>query len=88
MRLLAFLSLSVALCCVSLAHPGHDVSREMQEREAALMGLPRDLSHCAEKMKARGITAEAAARRAKVGREARKVRGLDTGKSYSPSTTF
>jgi hypothetical protein len=53
----------------------------MQEREAALIGLPRDLSHCAEKMKARGITAEAAARRTRIAREARKARGLDTGKS-------
>ena len=82
MHLAAIVSLTAILSGPSIAHPGHDVAREIQEREAALMGLPRDLSHCAEKMKARGITAEAAARRTRIAREARQARGLDTGKSY------
>jgi hypothetical protein len=81
MRLAALISLTVVLSGLGIAHPGHDVGREMQEREAALISLPRDLSHCAGKMKARGITAEAAARRTRIAREARKARGLDTGKS-------
>lgn len=81
MHLLTLITLSATLSGLSLAHPGHDVAREVQEREAALAGLPRDLSHCAEKMKARGITAESAARRAKTAREARKARGLDTSES-------
>jgi hypothetical protein len=80
MRLAAFIRLTAVLSGICVAHPGHDVTREMQEREAALIGLPRDLSHCAEKMKARGITAEAAARRTIIAREARKARGLDIGK--------
>lgn len=64
------------------AHPGHNVAQEMKERAAAMAGLPRDLSHCAEKLEARGVTAKAAARRAKMLREARIARGLDAGKIF------
>jgi hypothetical protein len=70
---------AAALAGFGAAHPGHNVAQEMQEREAAMQGLPRNLAHCAEKMKARGITAAAAARRAKVAKEARQARGLNTG---------
>ena len=78
MRLLSLVAIA-AIASFSVAHPGHNVQGEMEERAAALKGLPRDFSHCAEKMKARGITAEAAARRARVAREFREARGLDTG---------
>jgi hypothetical protein len=81
MRLATLVCLAAVLSGLGIVHPGHDVEREMQETEAALKGLPRDLSHCAEKVKVRGITAEGAARRTRITREARKALGLDTGKS-------
>ncbi|KAH7382110.1 Intradiol ring-cleavage dioxygenase [Cadophora sp. MPI-SDFR-AT-0126] len=66
-----------ALASYAIAHPGHDIHAEMQKREAALAGLPRSLDHCAEKLEARGITAEAAARREAAFRKAREERGID-----------
>lgn len=80
MRFSHILALTAALAGYGTVHPGHDVYQDMKEREAALKDSPRDLSHCAEKMKARDITAEAVARRGKVLREARRARGLETGK--------
>lgn len=71
---------AVAFAHIGTAHPGHDVKCEIQQREIALQGIPRDLNHCAEKMRARGLTADAGARRAKAVREARMARGLDIGK--------
>jgi hypothetical protein len=59
-------SLLVGALAVSFvsAHPGHDPAVELAEREAALSQFARrDLSHCAEKIKARGLEARAVARR-------------------------
>lgn len=61
------------------AHPGHDISEEIRAREVALRSLPPNLAHCAEKLKARGITADAAKRRALLVRKSRQERGLDVG---------
>lgn len=70
---------ALALVASVLAHPNHDINEELRAREEAMLTLPRDLSHCAEKLAARGITAEAAKRRAQIAREAREKRGLDVG---------
>ena len=48
-----------------MAHPGHDATQEMAERRAFFENRPRDLSHCAEKLKRSGLQRRAAARRAK-----------------------
>lgn len=69
-----------ALASHVIAHPNHNVREELEEREAALAGLPRSLEHCAERMKARGLIAKAAARRAQLAKRAREERGLDAGK--------
>lgn len=70
---------ALALAGYVIAHPNHNVREEIEEREAALVGLPRSLEHCAEQMKARGLVAKAAARRAQLAKRAREERGLDTG---------
>lgn len=55
--------LATAAASVS-AHPGHDISEELAEREAALSQFAyRDLSHCAEKIRARGLETRNVARR-------------------------
>lgn len=48
-----------------MAHPGHDHTAEMLERREFLQNKPRDLSHCAEKLKRSGVERRAAERRAK-----------------------
>ncbi|KFY74456.1 hypothetical protein V501_04633 [Pseudogymnoascus sp. VKM F-4519 (FW-2642)] len=69
---------SVALAASFVAaHPGHDISQEIREREIALRSLPPNLAHCAEKMRKRGITADAGKRRALLAKYAREERGLD-----------
>ena len=60
-------------------HPGHDIGEEIRAREIALQSLPPNLAHCAQKLKARGITADAAKRRALLAKKARQERGLDVG---------
>lgn len=77
---------SVALAASFVAaHPGHDISQEIREREIALRSLPPNLAHCAEKMRKRGITADAGKRRALLAKYAREERGLDVGKQHGIS---
>jgi hypothetical protein len=74
---------SVALAASFVAaHPGHDISQEIREREIALRSLPPNLAHCAEKMRKRGITAEAGKRRALLAKFAREERGLNVGRQH------
>ncbi|KAI1502217.1 aromatic compound dioxygenase [Biscogniauxia marginata] len=68
---LALLSSSV------IAHPGHDLTQEIAERREFLSSIKRtDLSHCAEKLKARGVTKRNIARRSAMLEKARAKRGL------------
>jgi hypothetical protein len=63
MHLSSFLVGALAAAFVS-AHPGEDPAVELAEREAALSQFARrDLSHCAEKIKARGLEKRSIARR-------------------------
>lgn len=48
-----------------MAHPGHDATKEMAERRAFFQNRPRDLSHCAEKLKRSGVERRSVQRRAK-----------------------
>ncbi|KAF2445633.1 aromatic compound dioxygenase [Karstenula rhodostoma CBS 690.94] len=66
------------------AHPGHDLTQEIAERREFLSSVKRsDLSHCAAKLKARGVNKrnvvrrEAALEKARAKRALRK-RDLDT----------
>lgn len=47
----------------ALAHPGHSLDHEIAARAAYLKHGPRDLSHCAEKLKARGVEQRSIERR-------------------------
>ncbi|KFY44050.1 hypothetical protein V494_01674 [Pseudogymnoascus sp. VKM F-4513 (FW-928)] len=61
-----------------LAHPGHDTRHEIAERAAFMKNSKRDLSHCAEKLKARGLEARAIQRRSAIAKDVREKRGLST----------
>ncbi|KFY63226.1 hypothetical protein V496_04075 [Pseudogymnoascus sp. VKM F-4515 (FW-2607)] len=65
-----------------LAHPGHDTRHEIEERAAFMKNSKRDLSHCAAKMKARGLEARAIQRRAAIAKSTREKRGLSTNAPY------
>ncbi|KAI0154570.1 aromatic compound dioxygenase [Xylariaceae sp. FL1272] len=65
------------LAGTAIAHPGHDVTQEIKERRAFLDSVKRsDLSHCAAKLKARGVQKRNVARRAAMVEKARARRGL------------
>ncbi|KAJ3561147.1 hypothetical protein NPX13_g9058 [Xylaria arbuscula] len=61
----------------AVAHPGHDLTQEIAERRDFLGSVKRtDLSHCASKLKARGINQRNVARRNAAVEKARAKRGL------------
>ncbi|KAH6657469.1 Intradiol ring-cleavage dioxygenase [Truncatella angustata] len=61
-----------------LAHPGHDVTQEIAERREFLSSVKRaDLSHCASKLKARGMDKRNVARRTAALGKARAKRGIN-----------
>jgi hypothetical protein len=66
-------TLSVALLAgLSSAHPGHDLTQEIAERREFLGAVKRaDLSHCTEKLRARGVDKRNIARRAALLEKAR-----------------
>lgn len=74
-------AITSTLATFANAHPGANIAEELEERKIGMQGLPRDLSHCAAELEARGFTAESAKRRANMAREARRTRDLDVGKS-------
>lgn len=76
MRFSGLLSASL-LAAVAVAHPGHDHHAEMAERRSMLQHSRRDLSHCAAKLKARGIEARNVKRRAEMATSLMKKRGLE-----------
>ncbi|ORY68292.1 Intradiol ring-cleavage dioxygenase [Pseudomassariella vexata] len=69
---------SLALLAGSaMAHPGHDLQTEIKERRDFMSKVARsDLTHCAAKLKARGIEQRNVARRSRMVEEARAKRGL------------
>ncbi|KAF2707211.1 aromatic compound dioxygenase [Pleomassaria siparia CBS 279.74] len=65
------------LAGTAVAHPGHNVRQEAQERREYLTSVKRtDLSHCAAKLKARGVDKRNVARRVAQVNKARAKRGL------------
>ncbi|PBP25684.1 extracellular dioxygenase [Diplocarpon rosae] len=61
-----------------LAHPGHDIQKEIEARAESLRGYPRDLSHCAAKLKARGHAQRSIERRSSRLKAERVKRGLES----------
>lgn len=86
MQFITSLIAAAILAPNALAHPGHDHSAEMATRAAFMQSGARDLSHCAAKMKARGMDASSVARRAAQFKDARKKRNIAAGKSINPSS--
>ena len=73
--IIAFVSIAFDF---SLAHPGHDHQAEAEKRAAQIAASSRrSLSHCAEKLKARGHEANAIARRSAWAQELRQKRSLE-----------
>lgn len=67
----------LALLATAIAHPGHDVTQEAAERRDFLNSVKRtSLSHCADKLRARGTKARNVARRQAQVENARQKRGL------------
>ncbi|KAJ4303689.1 hypothetical protein N0V90_002590 [Kalmusia sp. IMI 367209] len=67
----------LTLLSTSFAHPGHDLTQEIAERREFLSSVKRtDLSHCAPKLKARGVNRRNVARRTAALEKARAKRGL------------
>ena len=66
-----------ALVSLSFAHPGHDVREEAAERREFINTIQRkDLSHCADTLRARGVEARNIARRSAAVEEARASKGI------------
>jgi hypothetical protein len=82
MQLITPLIAATLLASNVIAHPGHDIRAEMAERAAFMQTSKRDLSHCAAKMKARGMDKRTISRRAAVAEDARKNRSIAAGKSF------
>lgn len=60
----ALISIVLDCGCFVAAHPGHNVHQELAERRDFLANAKRtDLSHCASKIKARGLEQRAVQRR-------------------------
>ncbi|KAH0598787.1 hypothetical protein MHUMG1_02899 [Metarhizium humberi] len=79
MHLQALASSILLLSSVAVAHPGHDLTEEILERRSFKNSVRRaSLSHCAEKLKARGVQARNLERRAATAALARLSRGVST----------
>jgi hypothetical protein len=79
---MTFLSVGIAVLLLPvfiLAHPGHDIKQEASLRGKLLKGSKIDISHCAAKLKARGIDRQTIERRVEILRTEREKRGLPTG---------
>jgi hypothetical protein len=78
----SILATSALLSSNVFAHPGQsalEMRAEMAERAAFMQHSKKDLSHCAAKMKARGLEARSLTRREAVAKNARKKRDIAPG---------
>jgi sulfur relay (sulfurtransferase) complex TusBCD TusD component (DsrE family) len=67
---------SAMVAGLALAHPGHDHTKEMADRREYLATRETDLSHCADKVRERGLQKRAVERRQKMADELFAKRGL------------
>jgi hypothetical protein len=74
---LGSLLVGAIVATLATAHPGDDVSKEIAERREFLLNNPNDLSHCAEKMRARGVHSRNIERRSKIAEGLLQERGLE-----------
>jgi len=75
MMLSMFLTMGLAM--LAGAHPGEDHTQELADHRSFLASVERtSLSHCAEKLKARGVTERNVKRRMQTVQEARERRGI------------
>lgn len=70
---------------LTVAHPGHDVGREIADRRDFLASNKNDLSHCADKLRARGLEARNINRRSNLVQGLLKKRGLQVQPSLNKS---
>ena len=85
MQLLASAFAAALLASNVAAYPGQsavEMRAEMAERAAFMSTSKRELSHCAEILKARGLKAKNLARRAQIAKEARKKRDIAISAPY------
>lgn len=71
----AFASIAIVAGLVS-AHAGHDHTKEQAIRRDYLQHTKNDLSHCAAKIKARGLEARNLQRREQLARNLAEKRGI------------
>lgn len=77
MRSTQILALLAAASGIANAHPGHDLSEEIAERQMFLRSVRRaTIAHCADKLKARGVEATNIARRSAAVEKKRTARGI------------
>lgn len=70
-------ALSAVLCIQNAAaHPGHPIEAEIAERNAFYQHSKRDLTHCNDQLKKRGLEDKQRQRRANAIAKARAERGL------------
>ncbi|KAM7211411.1 Intradiol ring-cleavage dioxygenase [Rhypophila decipiens] len=67
------------------AHPGHDHTQELKERAEFLAQNKNNLSHCADKLRARGVHASNIKRRNALTGNLLKKRGVDGREAFTPS---
>ncbi|PBP19802.1 extracellular dioxygenase [Diplocarpon rosae] len=82
MQLITSLVALAAVATHVVAHPGHDINEEIAQRAAYMQHAKKDLSHCAAKLKARGLDKSSVARRAAAIKEARKKRSIADDAPY------
>jgi len=90
MQLITPFAVAAILASNVIAHPGQsalEMRQEIAERAEIMKHSKKDLSHCAAKMKARGIEQRAIGRRTAMAKDARKKRGIATGKPSSQTKT-
>lgn len=75
MHLSAILIAAIATA-LAAAHLGHDHNQDMSESRAMLQHTPRELGHCAAKLRTRGYEGRSVKRRSKIAAELMQKRGL------------
>lgn len=78
MQFLSTVAVAALLATIISAHPGHDVSHEIETRATFMKTSKRDLAHCVPKMRARGLYHSSIQRRAAVAKAARQKQNLAT----------
>ncbi|OAR00259.1 hypothetical protein LLEC1_01656 [Akanthomyces lecanii] len=88
MRFTQLLAVVAAASGIVDAHPGHDLSEEIAERQVFLRSVRRaTLAHCADKLKARGVEASNIARRSAAVEKKRAAKGIQRRDADSDLST-